>query len=399
MTDLSTDARGHAFLTASSADEAAQESDRIGAAFFTHYLVSGLRGAADANRNGHVTLHEAYQFAYHETLRRTERTAAGPQHPRYDFQLAGTGDFVMTDLSATGAALVLDENVAGRIYVRDQSGRLLVELRKEPFVSGRAGPGAGQLPGVAGRRRPALRSPGAAEQMAGARAWAGRNSWPVASTVASPWRRRGRRRARPPPPWRAAAGAHRPLPPRALRLRAGARGAHRRHDPAPVRNNFVLGIVGHSHALQGLQLSLGGNIVDHQMTGAQLATGFNLSRGTGRGMQISAGANIALGAYEGVQISDVNIGWSDFKGVQIGTVNWISGRLRGHAALGAQPQRRRARRPAGGGGDQPRTPRRPPDRRGQRHRRACAAPSWGWPTSSGAIAGPGPGRVERRTPR
>jgi hypothetical protein len=41
--DASTDMRGHAFLTSSSAEEAAQESDRIGASFFTHFLISGLR--------------------------------------------------------------------------------------------------------------------------------------------------------------------------------------------------------------------------------------------------------------------------------------------------------------------------------------------------------------------
>ena len=45
--DASTEVRGHAFLTSSSSDEAAQESDRIRGSFFTHYLVSGLRGAAD----------------------------------------------------------------------------------------------------------------------------------------------------------------------------------------------------------------------------------------------------------------------------------------------------------------------------------------------------------------
>jgi hypothetical protein len=96
-------------------------------------LVSGLRGAADANRDGRVTLAEAYQFAYSETMLRTEQTAAGAQHPAYDFQLAGTGDVILTDLRSTSASLVLTENVAGRIYVRDSSGRLLVELRKEPL--------------------------------------------------------------------------------------------------------------------------------------------------------------------------------------------------------------------------------------------------------------------------
>jgi hypothetical protein len=132
LSDVSVDARGHAFLTASSADEAAQESDRIGAAFFTHYLVSGLRGAADANGDGRVTLNEAYQFAYSETLGRTEQTAAGAQHPAYDIQLAGTGDLVLTDLRATGASLVLAQDVQGRAYVRDAAGRLLVEVRKQP---------------------------------------------------------------------------------------------------------------------------------------------------------------------------------------------------------------------------------------------------------------------------
>jgi hypothetical protein len=132
LSDTSVAARGHAYLTASSADEAAQESDRIGAAFFTHYLVSGLRGAADTNRDSRVTLNEAYQFAYDETLGRTEQTVAGAQHPAYDIQLAGTGDLVITDLRATGATLVLARDVEGRAYVRDAAGRLLVEVRKEP---------------------------------------------------------------------------------------------------------------------------------------------------------------------------------------------------------------------------------------------------------------------------
>lgn len=142
--DRSVDARGHAFLTASSADEAAQESDRLGAAFFTHYLVSGLRGAADTSRDGVITLGEAYQFAYQETLRRTENTSSGAQHPNYDIQLAGIGDLVLTDLRATSSSLTLDANIAGRVHVRDDAGRLVVELQKDarhPVTLGLA-PGA-----------------------------------------------------------------------------------------------------------------------------------------------------------------------------------------------------------------------------------------------------------------
>lgn len=142
--DVSADARGHAFLTASSESEAAQESDRIGAGFFTHFLVSGLRGAADTSRDGRVTLGEAYQFAYQETLLRTERSVAGAQHPAYDIQLAGTGDLVLTDLRSTSAGLVLEDDVDGRVLVRDAGGRLVVELRKEPLRPVQLGLGAGR---------------------------------------------------------------------------------------------------------------------------------------------------------------------------------------------------------------------------------------------------------------
>jgi hypothetical protein len=130
LVDASSEMRGHAFLTSSSADEVAQESDRIRASFFTHYLVSGLRGAADMSGEGKVTLNEAYQFAFHETLGRTTKTQAGPQHPSYDINLSGTGDVVMTDVRGMSSTLVLSEELSGRFFVRDKKEQLVVELFK-----------------------------------------------------------------------------------------------------------------------------------------------------------------------------------------------------------------------------------------------------------------------------
>jgi hypothetical protein len=130
LMDASSDMTGHAFLTSSSEDESAQESDRIGASFFTHFLVSGLRGAADANADGLVSLNEAYAFAFQETLASTENTQYGPQHPAYDINLTGSGDLVLTDLRAASAGLTLREDVAGRLFVRDARGVLAVELNK-----------------------------------------------------------------------------------------------------------------------------------------------------------------------------------------------------------------------------------------------------------------------------
>ena len=86
LVDTSSAVKGHAILTSSAADEASQESDRIAASFFTYFLITGLRGAADTNLDGKVTVNEAYQFAFAETLARTERTRSGAQHPGYDIQ-------------------------------------------------------------------------------------------------------------------------------------------------------------------------------------------------------------------------------------------------------------------------------------------------------------------------
>jgi hypothetical protein len=79
-----------------------------------------------------VTLNEAYQFAFNETLGRTVETKGGAQHPSYDINLSGTGEVVMTDLRQTSATLVLGAELDGRFFVRNAKRELVVELYK-PF--------------------------------------------------------------------------------------------------------------------------------------------------------------------------------------------------------------------------------------------------------------------------
>lgn len=131
LQDTSNQVAGFAFLSSSSADEDAQESDRIGASFFTYFFVAALRGAADRNRDGKITLTEAYQFSYEHTLGRTQNTTHGPQHPAYDMHLSGTGDVVITDLRSTDTALVLPSALKGRVTVVDKTGRVAIELTKD----------------------------------------------------------------------------------------------------------------------------------------------------------------------------------------------------------------------------------------------------------------------------
>ncbi|MBW2734793.1 MAG: caspase family protein [Deltaproteobacteria bacterium] len=88
--------QGTVFLTASTASEDAQESDRLRGSFFTHYLVSGLLGAADVNGDGKVVLEEAYRHAYDNTIKASSRTLAGTQHPTFRYELRGQGQIVLT---------------------------------------------------------------------------------------------------------------------------------------------------------------------------------------------------------------------------------------------------------------------------------------------------------------
>lgn len=130
LMDTAYDMKGYAFITSSSASEAAQESSRLKRSFFTHNLISGMRGAADMNQDGRITLNEAYQFAFDGTLTQTEKTMAGPQHPSYHIQMSGTGDVVITEIWKSTAVLVLKKDIAGKIYIHNQDNVLVVELKK-----------------------------------------------------------------------------------------------------------------------------------------------------------------------------------------------------------------------------------------------------------------------------
>ncbi|MCL2100381.1 MAG: caspase family protein [Fibromonadales bacterium] len=130
LQDASSEMKGYAFLTSSNENEVSQESDRLKGSFFTHSLVNGLRGAADMTGDGKVTLNEAYQFAFNETMRQTQSTSGGVQHPSRDMNLAGTGDVVMTDLRQVSSSLVLEKDMEGRFFIRDDKGNLVAELHK-----------------------------------------------------------------------------------------------------------------------------------------------------------------------------------------------------------------------------------------------------------------------------
>jgi hypothetical protein len=127
----SEETRGLVLLSAASADEDAQESDEIGGSYFSHYLVSGLRGDADQSRDRRVTLSEAYAYAYARTVADTAESAAGAQHPTFSYDLKGNADLVLTDIASRREGIYLPGNApAGIYYLVDANGFIAAEIQK-----------------------------------------------------------------------------------------------------------------------------------------------------------------------------------------------------------------------------------------------------------------------------
>ncbi len=124
--DDATEQMGQVFITASSENEDAQESDDIQGSFFTYFLTTGMRGAADNNDDGNITLSEAYAFAYANTVSRTVGTRGGTQHPMYRFDLRGTGDVVLTRPGQPTSAIVFAQALAGHFVIFDLGRRVVV---------------------------------------------------------------------------------------------------------------------------------------------------------------------------------------------------------------------------------------------------------------------------------
>ncbi|HEU4382257.1 MAG TPA: caspase family protein [Anaeromyxobacteraceae bacterium] len=128
--DQSARVGGDVFIAATGPGELAQEWTHLRGSLFTHQLLVGLRGAADFDGNGRVTLSEAYAFAYRATLARAAEAGLAPQRPSFDFRLAGFGDWVFTQVRGGGSELTLAGDLAGRVWITDQRSDVVAELDK-----------------------------------------------------------------------------------------------------------------------------------------------------------------------------------------------------------------------------------------------------------------------------
>ena len=325
MVDESNRLDGFAIITSSAADEVAQEADRIAGSYFTYFLRSGLRGAADMSRDGRVTLDEAYAFAHSETLARTQRSEHGPQHANRGGGLDGQGQLVLTDLQLTSASLVLMEELDGRALIRDSDGQLVAELLKPAGREVELGLGSGEYDVVfttkdGGRyavARIVLQRGQSLKLKASDLEW-----FTSERTVA----RGDAPEIDPPQASLIEPRKTRRLGPR-FQLFPGL-------PPTPKDDGvdrMLLGLgAAHARRLHGLGVSMGAVVVDQESEGLQLSLGFN-SAGSLRGSQVSLGSNVARHRAAGIQGTlGGNVAGGGMDGVQVSLGGNLSGKdLRG----------------------------------------------------------------------
>jgi uncharacterized caspase-like protein len=72
--------KGRAIITAARPNEVSLELGEFGHGLFTYYLVRGLEGAADLNRDGIVSLQELYEYVEQQVSQKS-RSVGANQHP------------------------------------------------------------------------------------------------------------------------------------------------------------------------------------------------------------------------------------------------------------------------------------------------------------------------------
>jgi hypothetical protein len=86
--DRLTSSKGRVIVTASRASEVSIELQDLGHGIFSYYLAEGLKGAADLNRDGIVSLQELYEYLEQQVSRKA-RSVGGNQHPVMKGEMEG----------------------------------------------------------------------------------------------------------------------------------------------------------------------------------------------------------------------------------------------------------------------------------------------------------------------
>lgn len=109
---------GVVYMTATSNKEVAFESEALRGGVFTHFVLNGLYGRSDADKDGIVTIDELYRYV-HAAMRTQAlaQPAVAAERPELHVDLHGRGSLAVSFPSKDMAALTFGPDVDGAIYL------------------------------------------------------------------------------------------------------------------------------------------------------------------------------------------------------------------------------------------------------------------------------------------
>ncbi len=117
---------GSAILTSSSAGELSQESQDFHGSIFTHYFLTAMRGAADFDRDGQITLWEAYNYTQLNLRRKSMTNKGFVQNPGFDIDVNGSDNVILTHLDLGQALLSFKGFTEGQYQILEANSTLQV---------------------------------------------------------------------------------------------------------------------------------------------------------------------------------------------------------------------------------------------------------------------------------
>jgi hypothetical protein len=124
---LKLSSEGSVLISASSGLEDAHESETLRGSFFTHHWIAALRGAADRDNDGSITLGEAFAYAKELTVRDTALQTKTPQHPSFQLNLRGKHELTLVTLAAASSVLTVQQDTGPLQLVHLDSGLVVLE--------------------------------------------------------------------------------------------------------------------------------------------------------------------------------------------------------------------------------------------------------------------------------
>jgi Caspase domain len=119
--------QGSILIASSSGGENAHESENLRGSFFTHHWNAGLRGAADRNGDGLISVAEVFDYARTLTVRDSALVAPAPQHPSFRMNLGGRQELTLVTLTPRRRILVLEQMKGPLELVHLDSGLVVLE--------------------------------------------------------------------------------------------------------------------------------------------------------------------------------------------------------------------------------------------------------------------------------